>query len=112
MMTIERAELDYAERSALAATHQGLDPVSDELWRCGIDHDVTNMGGWCMAVTVRRGEHVAVVTTWDSPDGIGVVGVYDFDEWMDGGEPLKIRDDVLLVDVVEVVVAYLDEAAR
>lgn len=101
------AELSYENRSQLAATSQGLDPIADDLWRVGIPYTVRNCGGFCMAVVVEDGPHVAVVTTWDAAEGQAFVGLYEVDQWEDGGDPITLRDDVQMIDVPELVATML-----
>jgi hypothetical protein len=102
-MTSTNTPAEYAARCAAAATHQGLDGVADELWRTGIEYDVRNMGGFCMAIVVENGPLTVVVTTWDEPEGRAVVGQYNTAAWLDGGDAERLRDGVPLVDVPEVV---------
>jgi hypothetical protein len=100
------SQLDYQTRCERAATAQGLDPIADELWRVGTPYNVANLGGFCMGITVTDGPHVAVVTTWDCAEGRASVGLYEVDQWEDGGEPIALHD-VPQVDVPELVAALL-----
>lgn len=83
--TPEAQMLDYDKACQNATTSQGLDPLIEALESAEVIHGVAQTGGFCMVVTVPRGEGTWAVV---NDGGSWFAGWYEGDSWDEGGEAI------------------------
>jgi hypothetical protein len=105
----------YEEACRLAASAQGLDPLTAALSAAGVEHEVEQTGGFCMVVTVpAHGFVLAMIHDSEEPDseaGEWLLGVYTAKGWRDGSEALVTAVHVTLDALLGVVASWTGEPA-